>query len=207
MAFSPDGRLLAVADYHGQTAVLWDVTTRRKIESTLGQHSSAVLNVVFSRDGKFLGTGGGDAVNVWDRLENTKAFTFPKSTWSAGLAFHPVEPILAVGSRSLSFWDLRTGQRTNVLTTPPSTGAGCPAFSPNRKTIAVGMDDGTVLIGDLETGRTTPASLKHAGGVWCVRFSHNSNLLASGGQDNHVILYDLRQRRVIRTIQAHTEGL
>jgi WD40 repeat protein len=204
-AFSPDGRLLAVADYHGRTALLWDVFARRKIESPIGLHSSAVLNVAFSPDGKFLGTGDHGEVSVWDLSGKSKDFAVPKSTSSATFAFHPVEPILAVASRRLSFWDLKTGQLTNLLTTAPTNGAQCPAFSPNRKLIAVGMGEGTVLIGDLETGRTTAALLKHATTVRCVCFSRDSTLLASGGEDHRVILYDLRQRRVIKTIQAHTE--
>ncbi len=207
VAFSPDGTLLGVADSHGKTAVLWEVSARRKIESPIGLHSSAVYNIAFSPDGKFLASKDGDANYVWDLSEKTRAHTFPGSTYAERLAFHPTEPILAAPSRtgSLDFWDLRTGQLTNLLATPPTTGARCPGFSPDRRWIAVGMKDGTVLIGDLETGRTTPALLKHAAAATCVCFSHDSTLLASGGEDHRVILYDLRQRRVIKTIQAHTE--
>jgi WD40 repeat protein len=204
LAFSPDGRLLAVADFGGQIAALWDVAKRTKIEPSLGQHSSAVLDVAFSHDGRFAATAGGNGVNVWRLPAKTKAHTLPTSAFEARLSFHPTDPILAVAVASLDFWDASSGQKLKLLATPPTTGVHCAEFSADGGSIAVGMDDGSVLIGDLNTGRIHPALFKHTGPVRSVVFSHDSTILASGGKEGNVILYDVRRRRFIKSVAAHT---
>jgi WD40 repeat protein/tRNA A-37 threonylcarbamoyl transferase component Bud32 len=69
MAFSPDGKLMAILG-NGRTEVeLWDVSdqnTPRQIR-TLAGHRQATVGVVFSPDGKILATGSTDGtVKLWN---------------------------------------------------------------------------------------------------------------------------------------------
>ena len=65
VAFSPDGKTLAMASREG-TVHLWDVATGKLLE-TLKGHSSAVDAVVFSPDGRTLASGGSDqTVRLWN---------------------------------------------------------------------------------------------------------------------------------------------
>jgi WD40 repeat protein/tetratricopeptide (TPR) repeat protein len=65
VAFSPDGKLLAMASREG-TVQLWDVAPG-KLLATLKGHSSAVEAVVFSPDGRTLVSGGTDqTVRLWN---------------------------------------------------------------------------------------------------------------------------------------------
>lgn len=58
ITFSPDGRLLAAADWNG-TVTVWDVATGdRKL--ALRDHQAGALSVAFSPDGATLATGGED---------------------------------------------------------------------------------------------------------------------------------------------------
>ena len=71
MAFSPDGKILAIGDLDS-TARLWDVATRHQIGRPLsggpnGGGSSWVTLVAFSPDGRTLATSHGDgSVRLWD---------------------------------------------------------------------------------------------------------------------------------------------
>ena len=67
VAFSPDGKTLAVGTYTAGTVQLWDVATRHQIGNPLIGHTSAVLSVAFSPDGKTLASGSADrTVRFWN---------------------------------------------------------------------------------------------------------------------------------------------
>src|SRR5262249_16723377 len=65
VAFSPDGKILALAS-RGGSVQLWDVATGKLLEALKG-HSSAVQAVVFSPDGGERASGGSDqTVRLWN---------------------------------------------------------------------------------------------------------------------------------------------
>ena len=64
LAFSPDGRQLAVANFNA-FATLWNLPTRR--ETNLETRQIGVSAVAFSPDGRRLATGGRDGtLKLWD---------------------------------------------------------------------------------------------------------------------------------------------
>jgi hypothetical protein len=67
VTFSPDGRLLATAgDDTDRTVRLWEVATGGVVATFDAQHCAA-LALNFSRDGRMLATGHGDAaILLWD---------------------------------------------------------------------------------------------------------------------------------------------
>ena len=207
VAFSPDGTLIAVADYIAQTAVLWRLPDQRWI-GTLGKHSGACTGVKFSPDGNLLATVGGDeSVHVWEVSPKKKKFDFPTVARQGSLAFHPLKPLLAVGSEALRFWDLQDGARMNPLADAPAEGVQSVVFSPNGKWLALGMQNGQVSIWNFVTGRLSYSFQAHTNTVHALCFSHDGNLLASGGDDHRVVLYGVRQRRRIAHLDGHTLGV
>ena len=65
VAFSPDGKLLAVTG-PGQVINVWDVAGR-KLKDTLRGHTGFVTSVAFSPDGATVASASLDwAVKVWD---------------------------------------------------------------------------------------------------------------------------------------------
>jgi outer membrane lipoprotein-sorting protein len=68
--FSPDGRLVAVANWDG-TAKLWDVASG-KLLNTFAKHKGGVHTIVFAPDGKSVATGDeGRALRLWNLDELT----------------------------------------------------------------------------------------------------------------------------------------
>ncbi|HEV3144086.1 MAG TPA: WD40 repeat domain-containing protein [Gemmataceae bacterium] len=65
LAFSPDGRLVAQGDFHGNIG-LWDVASGRKLGEFQGHRGDSVA-LVFSQDGKRLASGSADTTAlIWD---------------------------------------------------------------------------------------------------------------------------------------------
>ena len=103
VAFSPDGKTLAVASFAG-TVQLWDVATGELRESLKG-HSSAVLAVAFSPDGRTLASGSVDqTVRLWNVATRRQLMQLDPGSVELGqvytLAFSPDgKHLLAGGDR------------------------------------------------------------------------------------------------------------
>jgi len=65
VAFSPDGKLLALGDTNGEIH-LWQMPEARLLR-TSKEYGSIVLSAAFSPDGKTLATGGSNGtIRCWD---------------------------------------------------------------------------------------------------------------------------------------------
>jgi WD40 repeat protein len=106
VAFSPNGRFLAVAGWDefrgasGGTAGVWDVETGERVAKIEG-HALGVLSLAFSPDGKLLVTGG-----EYGTIKLTDTYTWQDRLtlrWDGhpirDLAFSPNGEVLAAGSR------------------------------------------------------------------------------------------------------------
>jgi WD40 repeat protein len=66
VVFSPDGRLLATADYRNGTARVWDAATGRRL-CTLTGHTEMIRGMAFGPDGRLLATASqDDTVRLWN---------------------------------------------------------------------------------------------------------------------------------------------
>ena len=103
LAFSPDGRTLAVAHEH-RLVTLWDVATGRLL-NTLKGHTKWVLDLEFGRDGRRLATVGADgSARVWDARDGRELRVFPETPRdraapgrASGRDDHPRRPTSRVG--------------------------------------------------------------------------------------------------------------
>ena len=86
------------------------------------------------------------------------------------------------------------GAQTPVLVPQAghSSSVNAVAFSPDRKRLASGSDDGTILLWDLETGSQLRAFAGHAAPVMSVLFSPDGKIIASMANNGSVIVWDLR---------------
>jgi WD40 repeat protein/serine/threonine protein kinase len=203
VAFSPDGTRLAYTSH--ERVRIWDLKAGRECPHLEG-HTSGVISVAFSPNGRWIATGSGDrTVRMWNaatgRLERT--FTGHANIVFA-VAFSPDGTRLASSSqdRTVKIWDATPGPETPTL-----AGDGAPlfsvAFSPDGGRIASSGQGGKVRVWDVITGREADPVLGHTKDVFCVAFSPDGKWLASAGADKIVHLADASTGQRIHTFPSH----
>ena len=86
--------------------------------------------------------------------------------------------------------DLVVDQGAIIATFPSRAEAGCSAFSPTGRSVAVASSDGTARLWDVETGRPIGEPLAHRGRVDCLAFNPDGTIVATGSPDGTVRLWD-----------------
>jgi WD40 repeat protein len=167
IAFSPDGRLVAVMDGN---VVLWDVATGREVEQ-LGQprEGTVVRDIAFSPDGRTLAVDTNVAeIGLWEIASGQKRLTVnpltvkpEEASWAfmtvvpwgvnaTTIALSPAGRLLAQTDQSKArLWDLRTGKEVRVFDGHRGL-VYALAFAPDGKRLATGSLDSTGLIWDVE---------------------------------------------------------
>ncbi|HKX60900.1 MAG TPA: protein kinase, partial [Verrucomicrobiae bacterium] len=200
VAFSPDGKLLAVdcssfsvrsnrSSPNGRQIILWDTASGQEVfrlpfETNRTLHAGPL---VFSPKGKTLASGVGEAfnggtVNLWD-LETRQIRTILKRA-AATLAFSSNGEYIATGSgKQVTIWDATTGIEVRSLF-GNTGGAQALAFSPDGTRLGAGCSDGTVRNWDVASGEEL-LLIKLNRGVSSIAFSSDGQQLFCGiGREN-----------------------
>ncbi|MFI0481644.1 pentapeptide repeat-containing protein [Actinomadura sp. 9N215] len=81
------------------------------------------------------------------------------------------------------------------------------AYSPGGSVLAVGSEDGGVLVCDAVTGTPLRTLQGHTDRAYAVAFDSPGNLLASGSADGTVRIWDLATGHTTHTLTVHPEGV
>lgn len=202
LAFSPDGRFLAVAGQGG-------LHIRDRVTGTtagpIGQDTADLTAVAFHPDGEVVVVGGPDhAPRLWSLRDPSAplALATPDG-WPGGansVAFGPDGHTLALAGndREVRLWELPDAGPPRPLGVPLGGFAGpvsAVGIAPDGRTVIAGGTDGTTRTWDLPSGRVR-AVLPHAAPVTATTALPGGGHLLTAAADGYLRLWALPGRTI-----------
>jgi WD40 repeat protein len=159
LTFSPDGHTLAVGDGNGDIWLLNTSGTRAPIK--LGHPPSAIpygsiSSVAFSPDGRIIAAATQDAGGkawIWDTNRPDNPIQLGEPLTGSTVAFSPDGDTLALGGSKVWLVNTSDPARPSQLGQPlngPAGGVAALSFSPVDHNLAVGGEDGTIQLWNLD---------------------------------------------------------
>lgn len=211
LAFSPDGKILAVGGY--KEVRLMDASSG-KFLTTLSGHADAVRALAFSPDGTKLAAAGGlparsGEIKIWDvgaqRLLQTLA---GHNDCIYSVAVSSDGKLLASSSydKLVKLWDLEAGKELRTLKDHIDA-VFAVTFSPDGKRLASGAADRTVKFWDVATGQRLFTLSDPLDGVTTVAFHPSGNQLAAAGADKWIRTWNLKENSgtLAQSMIAHAD--
>ena len=212
IAFSPDGKWLALMSFEGQLQ-LWDRSTSPDRLQPIGDVGSFSIGntLTFSHDSKMLAfSGKNDTVTLWDVGKRKVIHAFPNHDVTRPVAFGPYDKVIATASsRLIRIWDVTTGQLiVSMAARDEEIRDIC--FSPNGKMLAA-TSGGNELdrwdVSDPAKPRQLTSLQGHTAKIATVAFSPDGTLLATGGFDNTLRLWDVALQRQLGVLRGHVSPI
>jgi WD40 repeat protein len=211
LAYSPDGKVLAVAA--GHTIKLLDIPSRRElIDLQEPDGNDFIYRVAWSpTDSNMLFTAGNRGVIKRWNLATKEVSVFAdfapkgKPTPYSSMVLSRDGKLLAIameataGADALRIWNVELGKE--IWGKSPPHPAGVATFTPDGlAVVSGGSESGNAMVWDAATGkeiRNLPAD--HTANIDPIVFSPDGRTLATGGPDNRIVLSDFAepQRKLI----------
>jgi len=201
VTFSPDGKIVAGADYQGRVT-LWDL--RANSVRTVNTQTDYIGSLTINPDNKSFAIANlSSSVTIWDIATGAQIKILNgKADRIRAIAYSPLGDLIAGGGDNhlLRIWDTTTSAELAKLQN--HTGwIRAVAFSPDGKLLASGSEDRTITLWDVASRTELREFRGRTSIINAVAFHPDGNLLASGGDSGSITLWDARNGGQVRTFR------
>ena len=151
LTWSPNGRYVAGGSQEA-TIQFWRLPYREGEELFMSGYATKIRELSWDNTSRFLASGGGEIITVWDVSGKGPRGTTPKQLEGhaervSALTFQHRGPLLASGGVDgrVFIWDIAKSQRHRQELIPPSPIAEL-VWSPDDTALAIGAADGSVCV-------------------------------------------------------------
>jgi WD40 repeat protein len=199
LAFSPDGKQLAVSGYH---EVLVHSADGSNLIARLVGESPRIESIAYSPDGKLLGVSGGapslfGEIQIWDAATNGLIRSIKASIDSLyGIAFSPDSKKVAVGGadKSVRIFSVKDGKELLKFDNHSDWVFGT-AFLTDGKRFLSGSRDRAMKLIDVSNGQFIDDINKLLDGVLCMARNPKEDLIVYGGESGSVRIYKISENQ------------
>ena len=195
LAFSSDGRSLALTTDASGSILIWDLPDGR--ERLVLHQPFPVARIAFSPDGTRLATAGRDdpSISLWELETGTRQVLREDTPGCVmAIAFSPDGSTLATASaleHDVRLWDLKTRRVRRVLS-GHARSVNSVAFSPDGSLLATAGNDGLIGLWSVATGVRQTSLDGQAHSLRTVAFSTDGRRLALATlDDDDIRLWDV----------------
>jgi WD40 repeat protein len=193
VAFSPNGRILAVGSWNPGVQ-LYDVATSKRLRGINHPKDAGVGSIAFSPDGQTVASGSWDVILLSDVATGKELAQLKADMQNVnGLAFTPDGKKLVSGGQvpSVFIWDVASKKLQQTLPSHLYVGRSM-ALSADGKTVALGTAANTVRLWEVATGKPLFADLEgHDSYIKALAVTPDGKTLVSAG-DRQLHSWDAR---------------
>ena len=214
LAFSLNDKRIASGSYDSSIRI-WDVNTCTQFGEPLVDlevgRSHPVESVTFAPDGRYLASGSGTAICLWD-LSHPEASpscqVIPSHTnYVSSVVYSHDGSHIVSGSEdgSVRVFDTEVGFSTRWLRRHAAT-VHSAVFSSDDMTIVSASDDTTLMVWDVASGQNSMTLGGHKKPVFGVAFSPKGEYLASVSGDGIIRMHDGKTFALISELVGHANA-
>jgi len=213
LAYSPDGKLLALAGY--QEVRLVDPANKQELASLKG-HAGNVRSIAFSRDGKLLAAAGGlparsGEVLIWDVVERKLLHSIHgHADCIYGVAFSPDGKSVATASydKLVKLFDISSEKEIRTYKDHIDA-VYAVAFTPDGQRLVSGAADRTIKIWNVATGERLYTLSEPQDGINTIAIDPTGKFVAAGGLDKSIRIWSLGEKegKLLHSQIAHEDAI
>ncbi|BBM86652.1 protein kinase domain-containing protein [Candidatus Uabimicrobium amorphum] len=205
LVFSADNNYI-ISGSLDTTIRIWDIGSKKEM-SILNDHSDYIKSLALHPNGKTLFSGSWDkTVRVWDLEKRTSSIFDTHDSPVDSITISPDGLLLASLGKTVKLWDIQKNKQILVIALESSEVVSL-AFSPRNSLIALGLENGNILLQEIITGKQVFSFEGHNESVKSIAFSKDGKYIVSGSSDHIVKIWRLPRIELFKYSETFNKNI